>query len=79
MTPLDLGRGLGCRHRLHRTGRRNGECGFRQHCSIGLVHFRAGAIFKLLTVLVDPEDDFNPINVSRRPLKWKIRTKKMID
>jgi hypothetical protein len=39
----------------------------------------AGAIFKLLTVLVDPEDDFNPINISRRPLKWKIRTKKMID
>jgi DNA polymerase III subunit epsilon len=52
---------------------------FASICSIGLVHFRAGAIFKLLTVLVDPEDDFNPINISRRPLKWKIRTKKMID
>jgi DNA polymerase III epsilon subunit-like protein len=26
-------------------------------CSIGLVHFRSGAVFKLLAILVDPEDE----------------------
>jgi DNA polymerase-3 subunit epsilon len=33
-------------------------------CSIGLVHFKGGEIFKSLTILVDPEDDFDPINIS---------------
>lgn len=33
-------------------------------CSIGLVHFRSGEVFKSLTVLVDPEDHFDPINIS---------------
>lgn len=33
-------------------------------CSIGLVHFRAGEVFKSLTILVDPEDEFDPINIS---------------
>ncbi len=32
--------------------------------SIGLVHFKGGDVFKSITVLVDPEDDFDPINVS---------------
>lgn len=33
-------------------------------CSIGLAHFRAGELFKTLTILVDPEDHFDPINIS---------------
>jgi DNA polymerase-3 subunit epsilon len=36
---------------------------FASICSIGLVHFRGGSVFKSLTILVDPEDDFDPINV----------------
>ncbi|WP_271672997.1 exonuclease domain-containing protein [Bradyrhizobium sp. CCBAU 51627] len=31
-------------------------------CSIGLVHFRNGAAFKSLTILVDPEDEFDDLN-----------------
>ena len=37
---------------------------FASICSIGLVHFRAGEVFKSLTILVDPEDEFDPINIS---------------
>lgn len=37
---------------------------FASICSIGLVHFRAGAVFKSLTILVDPEDEFDPLNLS---------------
>ncbi|WP_334356965.1 MULTISPECIES: exonuclease domain-containing protein [unclassified Bradyrhizobium] len=33
-------------------------------CSIGLVHFRRGEIFKSLTILVDPRDEFDPMNIS---------------
>ncbi|WP_439360533.1 exonuclease domain-containing protein [Bradyrhizobium sp. DASA03007] len=33
-------------------------------CSIGLAHFRAGELFKTLTILVDPEDHFDPTNIS---------------
>jgi DNA polymerase III subunit epsilon len=33
-------------------------------CSIGLVHFRQNAVFKSLTILVDPQDYFDPINIS---------------
>ncbi|MDA9396395.1 hypothetical protein WN73_38440 [Bradyrhizobium sp. CCBAU 45394] len=33
-------------------------------CSIGLAHFKSGELFKKLTILVDPEDDFDPINIS---------------
>lgn len=33
-------------------------------CAIGLAHFRAGELFKTLTVLIDPEDHFDPINIS---------------
>jgi DNA polymerase-3 subunit epsilon len=37
---------------------------FASICSIGLVHFRSGEVFKSLTILVDPEDEFDPINIS---------------
>jgi DNA polymerase-3 subunit epsilon len=37
---------------------------FASICSIGLVHFRAGQVFRSLTILVDPEDHFDPINIS---------------
>ncbi|TAI64392.1 exonuclease domain-containing protein [Bradyrhizobium sp. Leo170] len=33
-------------------------------CSIGLVHFRQNEVFKSLTVLVDPQDYFDPMNIS---------------
>ena len=33
-------------------------------CSIGLVHFRAGTIFKSLAILVDPQGPFDPGNVA---------------
>jgi DNA polymerase-3 subunit epsilon len=36
---------------------------FGSICSIGLVHFRSGAVFKSLTILVDPEDEFDAINI----------------
>ncbi|MBI5261715.1 MAG: transposase [Bradyrhizobium sp.] len=36
---------------------------FGSICSIGLVHFRDGTVFKSLTILVDPEDEFDPINI----------------
>jgi DNA polymerase-3 subunit epsilon len=36
---------------------------FSSICSIGLVHFRGGEVFKSLTILVDPEDVFDPINI----------------
>lgn len=37
---------------------------FASICAIGLVHFRGGEVFKSLTILVDPEDDFSPMNIS---------------
>jgi DNA polymerase III subunit epsilon len=37
---------------------------FASICSIGLVHFRGGAVFKSLEIMVDPEDQFDPINIS---------------
>ncbi|HEY0219353.1 MAG TPA: 3'-5' exonuclease [Afipia sp.] len=37
---------------------------FGSICSIGLVHFRANEIFKSLTILVDPEDHFDPTNIA---------------
>jgi DNA polymerase III subunit epsilon len=37
---------------------------FASICSIGLVHFRSGVAFKSVTILVDPEDVFDPINIS---------------
>lgn len=36
---------------------------FGSICSIGLVHFRSGEVFKSLTILVDPEDEFDPLNI----------------
>ncbi len=36
---------------------------FSSICSIGLVHFRSGAVFKSLTILVDPEDEFDALNI----------------
>ncbi|RZN31249.1 exonuclease domain-containing protein [Bradyrhizobium sp. Leo121] len=33
-------------------------------CSIGLVHFRQNEVFKSLTILIDPQDYFDPMNVS---------------
>lgn len=37
---------------------------FASICSIGLVHFKQGQVFKALTILVDPEDDFDPVNIA---------------
>jgi hypothetical protein len=37
---------------------------FGSFCSIGLVQFRSGQVFKSLTILVDPEDEFDPINIA---------------
>lgn len=37
---------------------------FGSICSIGLVHFRSGEVFKKLTILVDPEDHFDDRNIS---------------
>jgi DNA polymerase-3 subunit epsilon len=37
---------------------------FASICSIGLVHFRGGAVFRSLNILVDPEDRFDPVNIS---------------
>jgi DNA polymerase-3 subunit epsilon len=37
---------------------------FASICSIGLVHFRAGEVFKSLTILVNPEDHFDAVNIS---------------
>lgn len=37
---------------------------FGSICSIGLVHFRSGEVFKKLTILVDPEDHFDDMNIS---------------
>src|SRR5258706_2649905 len=36
---------------------------FSSICSIGLVHFRSGVVFKSLTILVDPEDEFDALNI----------------
>lgn len=36
---------------------------FSSICSIGLVHFRSGSVFKSLTILVDPEDEFDAFNI----------------
>lgn len=33
-------------------------------CSVGLVHFRGGEVFHSLEILVDPQDEFSPMNVS---------------
>jgi DNA polymerase-3 subunit epsilon len=33
-------------------------------CSIGLVHFKAGEVIRQLKVLLNPEDRFDPMNVS---------------
>lgn len=33
-------------------------------CSIGLVHFRAGQIFKSLSILIDPQGPFDPGNIA---------------
>jgi len=37
---------------------------FASICAIGLVHFKSGEVFKSLTILVDPEDDFAPANIA---------------
>jgi DNA polymerase-3 subunit epsilon len=36
---------------------------FASICSIGLVHFKGAEVFKSLTILVDPEDHFDPLNI----------------
>jgi DNA polymerase-3 subunit epsilon len=36
---------------------------FASICAIGLVHFRASTVFKSLTILIDPEDEFADANV----------------
>jgi len=37
---------------------------FASICSIGLVHFKNNEVFKALTILVDPEDEFDPGNIA---------------
>lgn len=37
---------------------------FGSICSIGLVHFKAGEVLKSLTILVNPEDHFDDINIA---------------
>ncbi|WP_159012446.1 exonuclease domain-containing protein [Bradyrhizobium sp. S69] len=37
---------------------------FASICSIGLVHFKAGEVFKSLTILIDPEDNFSSANIA---------------
>src|SRR5258708_36700225 len=36
---------------------------FASICSVGLVHFRSGTVFKSLTILVNPEDEFDAFNI----------------
>lgn len=36
---------------------------FASICSIGLVHFRKGTVFSSLTILVDPQAEFDPFNI----------------
>ena len=36
---------------------------FASICAIGLVHFRGNEVFKSLTILIDPEDEFSAANV----------------
>ncbi|WP_441230490.1 exonuclease domain-containing protein [Tardiphaga sp. 215_C5_N2_1] len=36
---------------------------FGSICSVGLVHFKDGAVFKSLDILVDSEDAFDPANI----------------
>jgi DNA polymerase-3 subunit epsilon len=33
-------------------------------CAVGLVHFRNGEVFRDLSFLIDPEDDFDSVNIS---------------
>ena len=33
-------------------------------CALGLVHFKNGQVFKDVSTLIDPEDHFDPINIS---------------
>src|SRR4051794_2263706 len=35
-------------------------------CAVGLVHFRDGEVFRDLSFLIDPEDDFDAVNISIR-------------
>lgn len=37
---------------------------FASICAIGLAHFRGGQLFQTLKILIDPEDDFDPINIA---------------
>ena len=37
---------------------------FASICAIDLVHFKQGEVFKSLTILVDPDDDFSPANIA---------------
>jgi DNA polymerase III subunit epsilon len=38
-------------------------------CSLGLVHFKDGEVFKDLSTLIDPEDHFDPVNISVHGIK----------
>lgn len=38
-------------------------------CSFGLVHFRDGVVYRNLSTLVNPEDDFEPVNISVHRIK----------
>ncbi|MGY8684093.1 exonuclease domain-containing protein [Bradyrhizobium sp. UFLA05-153] len=40
-------------------------------CAIGLVHFRSGTVFKSLTILVDPVDQFDSLNIGIHGIRPK--------
>lgn len=44
---------------------------FASICAIGLAHFRGGEVFKSLTILVDPEDDFSSMNIGIHGIRPK--------
>jgi DNA polymerase-3 subunit epsilon len=58
-----LGDHDGGHHRLYRTGVETANADFASICAIGLVHFRCNQVFKSLTILIDPEDEFVAANV----------------
>lgn len=36
---------------------------FGSVCAVGLAHFRDGEFFQQINILVDPEDEFDPLNI----------------
>lgn len=44
---------------------------FASICAIGIVHFRKGEVFKSLSILIDPEDEFSPVNIGIHGIRPK--------